>query len=108
MNTARAILDADVTEQQWQRTVMEAAAALGWLCFHVYDSRRSEAGLPDLLLVRERVIFVELKTMRGRLRREQRAWLAALRAAGQEVWIWRPSDWPTVERVLRNHADDAV
>lgn len=100
MNTARAILDTDVTEQQWQRTVMEAAAALGWLCHHTYDSRRSEPGLPDLFLVRERVIWAELKTQRGRLSREQADWIAALRAAGQEVYVWRPSDWGEVEAVL--------
>lgn len=63
---------------------------------------RNESGFPDLVLVRRpRVIFAELKAERGRLLDAQRDWLAALRDCSVESYLWRPSDWPEIERVLR-------
>jgi hypothetical protein len=86
------------------------AQRLGWLTFHDYDSRRSNPGLPDLLLVRERVVFAELKTEKGRLSEEQGRWLFRLDAAGAEAHVWRPADWRSgvVERVLRHREDTAA
>jgi hypothetical protein len=54
-----------------------------------------------LVLVRDRVLVVELKSERGKPTAEQRRWLDALEAAGAEHYLWRPSSWPEVERVLR-------
>ena len=31
---------------------------------------------------------------------QQQAWLDELKAARQEAYLWRPSDWPEIERVL--------
>jgi len=47
-----------------------------------------------------RVIFAELKSMRGALTEEQQEWIDTLKAAGQEVYVWRPSDIEEIERVL--------
>jgi hypothetical protein len=60
---------------------------------HPKDSRRSEKGYPDWTIVGPLgVLFWELKTERGRVTPEQRAWLDALTAAGQVAVIRRPSD----------------
>jgi hypothetical protein len=35
------------------------------------------------------------------LSEDQAAWLLALGLAGAEVHVWRPSDWPEIEELLR-------
>lgn len=89
------------SERDWQATVLQYAALRGWRAYHNPDSRRSTAGFPDLVLVRRpHVVFAELKSDTGRLRPEQVTWLDELRACGVTAVVWRPSDWPHVERVL--------
>ncbi len=88
------------SEKQFQAAVVQAARLLGWMCFHPFDSRRSESGFPDLVLVRERVVFAELKTEKGRASPAQWKWIDALIGAGQETHVWRPSNWPLIEKVL--------
>ena len=72
----------------------DVANAGSWLVYHTYDSRRSQAGFPDLVMVKNgRVIFAELKTQKGRIRKEQERWLDALALNSNiEVYLWRPSD----------------
>lgn len=101
MTTARRQLDLAMSEAQWQRTITDLAETFGWLVYHAYDSRRSEPGFPDLCLVRDRVIFAEIKRQHGRLTDDQARWWWALEQAGAEAYVWRPSDWPEVERTLR-------
>lgn len=66
--------------------------------------KRSAAGLPDLILVgpdaARGVVWAELKSARGVLRPEQVAFIAALRAAGQTVYVWKPSQWDEILEVL--------
>lgn len=91
-------------EKPWQDDVLKLAAYGGWeLRYHTFDSRRSTAGFPDLVLVRvPEILYVELKTDKGRLTKEQRAWLDALGACGQECYVWRPRDLEeVVERLKR-------
>lgn len=89
-----------MSEAAWQRIVVELAHHLGWSHYHTHDSRRSAAGFPDLVLCRERMIFVELKSEVGKLTAEQVEWSAILNKARQEVYLWRPSDLPTAQQVL--------
>jgi hypothetical protein len=100
------------TESAFQRQVIQFARLCGWRCCHFRPGldRRGRwrtavqgdgAGFVDLVLVRERVVWAELKADAGRLRPEQVAWVGALRAAGQEVHVWRPADWAEVEAVLK-------
>src|SRR5690606_25377268 len=90
--TASHPLAAAMSEAQLLATIRRACRTLGLLCYHTHDSRRSEPGFPDLVIVGSRMIIRELKTERGRLRPEQRTWLDALTAAGQDADIWRPGD----------------
>ena len=63
-------------------------------------------GWPDLVLVRDRVLYVELKSATGRLSEDQSEWLLALEKAHVEVHVWRPEQWTdgTIESVLRRVA----
>lgn len=91
-----------VTEKDFMAAVVQFAKLSGWLVYHPYDSRRSPAGFPDLVLVRGPwILYVELKTERGKLSKEQEGWLAVLRRAGAVVRVWRPSNWPEIEEVLK-------
>jgi len=109
MSDARAALDAVMTERQLQDAVIGCAQSLGYAVYHTYDSRRSQLGFPDLVLVRAwysgpspRVVFVELKSATGRLSPAQVTWRAVIQDAGGEYHLWRPADWSSgeIERVL--------
>jgi hypothetical protein len=89
------------SERQFQAWVESRAAERGWIAFHDHDSRRNAAGFPDLLLIRERVVWLELKWGRGKVRPKQEEFIAALRAAGQEVHVYWPKDIPRILEVLR-------
>lgn len=66
-----------------------------------WRSEADGAGFPDLVLIRERIVYAELKARGGVQSGPQKDWESALLAAGAEVYCWEPSDWPEVERVLR-------
>ena len=104
-----------MTERDFQRAVMELAELQGWETLHVRTSMQQgrymtattgtmAKGWPDLVLAhpkRRRLLFVELKADRGRLRPDQERVHAALwEAVGYTVKVWRPRDWPTIEGVL--------
>jgi VRR-NUC domain len=91
----------EVSEAAFMASVRELAALTGWRVLHIYD-HCSSGGFPDLLMARrDRLVAAELKSERGRVRPAQTDWLAALKQTGCEVFVWRPSDWPAVERTLR-------
>ncbi|MGL3804705.1 VRR-NUC domain-containing protein [Paeniglutamicibacter sp. R2-26] len=84
------------SEKEFQDQVVEAAKALGWLVYHTHDSRRSEPGFPDLVLVHERkktVLYRELKTQKGKASVDQEKWLRVLSAVGSDAGLWRPEQW---------------
>ena len=86
-----------ITERQFMEQVKELAALCQMRWYHTHDSRRSDPGFPDVVMVRgERLIFAELKAEKGRVSAAQTFWLDALRATGAEVYVWRPSDWETI------------
>ena len=79
-------------EKDFQAQVIRIAKALGWLIYHTYDSRRSEPGFPDLVMVRgDRILYRELKTEKGRLAPHQKIWGEKLSEAGADYEVWRPS-----------------
>lgn len=50
-------------------------------------------GWPDLVIVGpHRVLYRELKSARGTVSAQQRAWLHALTAAGQDAAVWATQD----------------
>ena len=91
-----------LTEAAFQRQVLDLAKLCGWRTYHTHDSRRSNPGFPDIVMVHPKrglVVFAELKREGGRTTQAQRDWLADLRQAGV-AYEWRPSDWPEIVAVL--------
>lgn len=103
-----------MTERELLEATRTAATLAGWLVYHTRDSRGSEAGFPDLVLVhpgKGRLVFAELKGSQGRTSPGQHRWLDALARLGgpsisvdpdgetrigppvPEVYLWRPADW---------------
>lgn len=112
------------SEDDFQLAVVQIATYNGWRHYHTHDSRHSVAGFPDEIFVRPpRLLVVELKAEDGRVSVEQAAWIGAFTAVGAsvryvvdlvhehrlaeglqeptvETYVWRPSDWPEIERIL--------
>ena len=99
-------------EKDFQKQVIQLAELLGWVVYHFSDSRRQvspgvfvgdsgAAGFPDLVLVRDRVVFAELKGDGGRLRPKQVDTIDSLREAEAEVYVWFPDDLVEIKRVLK-------
>lgn len=81
------------------------------LAFHPRIMYRTEPGWPDLTLIRRRdrrLLWAELKREKGQLTPRQELVLDLLRSLETppgsglrvEVFVWRPSDWPTILEVL--------
>lgn len=82
-----------LTEKAWQQLIVDFARVHGWWIHHHFDSRRSEPGWPDLVLLRNgEALFVECKREDGKLSAAQAYVLDLLEAAGCEAHVWRPSD----------------
>jgi hypothetical protein len=105
-----------VTEAEWTAQVIRLAQERGFLVAHFRTARIARpdgsvyyqtpvqadgTGFPDLVLVRERVLWVELKTDKGSLRKEQKEWMRQLQFARQECYVWRPRDLPEILKVLQ-------
>lgn len=84
-----------VTEAAWSRTVLDLLHLHGWRTWHDTVAWRSDPGWVDLVAVHPRhgVVYLELKAQRGQVTTAQASWHAALAAAGQRVYVLRPSDW---------------
>jgi VRR-NUC domain len=92
---------ADLSEKEWQAQVVALAKQTGWKgAYHTFDSRRSTSGFPDLVLVRERVVYIELKSQNGYLSKAQAQWILWLLEAAAEVVIARPHDLALLGQLL--------
>ncbi len=95
----------DLLEKEWAAMLFSRsrglAGSLGWaLTYHVRYTQGSPAGFPDQVLIRDRIIFAELKREKGRPTAHQIEYLDGLAKAGGEVYVWRPSDLDEAARVL--------
>lgn len=100
-----------MSEAQLQQAVVDCARHLGYRVYHTYDSRRSDAGFPDLVLVRgPHLIFAELKSEKGRLSGFQVRWLEALEETSALTFVWKPQDWVSgaIEQILRDPSASRV
>lgn len=89
------------SEKSWQSDVLKVARLQGWKHYHTHDSRRSNPGFPDLILVRPpRVIAAELKAVDGTVSPDQEEWLTLLSMSGVETYVWRPADMAEVAVIL--------
>lgn len=91
-----------MTEREWQAKVVTYCQWLHLRYYHTFDSRRSVAGFPDLVIVGpDVVLYAELKSDKGRLTNAQMDWIASLQHADQLAYVWRPRDWDAVQVALR-------
>lgn len=89
------------SEYQFQLQVCDAAQKLGWFPVYHFETRGSVPGWPDLTLIKERIVYAELKDKYGKLSFYQEDMLTRLREAGAEVYVWRPQDWDAALEVLQ-------
>ena len=92
-----------MSEQQLLDAVVDLAHFYGWKVAHFRPAMTAKGwrtpvsadgkGFPDLVLVKGRVIFVELKSQKGKVTEEQYLWGQALVKSRQEYYFFRPSDW---------------
>ncbi len=92
-----------MSEAQFQKIVEGYAKVMGWLYYHTQDSRRSQPGFPDLVMLRgKRQVVAELKRQKGAKPSEkQQNWLDGYKAVGAEVYVWRPAHIPEIEEILK-------
>jgi hypothetical protein len=109
-----------VSEAQLQKAVIELAQLLGWRVAHFRPAMTQSGrwvtavqgngkGFPDLVLAKNGyVLFVELKSAKGRLSAEQEEWLEVL--PPEDTYVWRPEQWTSgaIERVLRAYTRAAA
>jgi len=92
--------EADWDEPRFQRWCVATARANGWRV-RVMDQRGrpgwrgqpTDKGWPDLLMVKDRVVWIELKDADGQLRPDQLEVIGLLIDSGAEVYIMRPAQW---------------
>jgi hypothetical protein len=90
-----------LTEKEWMAQVVELAKVLGFRVYHPWLSIRSERGFPDLTLCKPgRLVFIELKTDKGKVTPKQLEWLVALGEAGAEAYVFRPAQWDELVATL--------
>ena len=106
-----------ISEKEFQKQVTDFATLRGWRWAHFRPVQNGQGrwrtpvaghgkGFPDLVLVRgEWLIFVELKTEKGKLTLDQLAWKGALEAVQISAFnvsyrVWRPSYWDEIQKVL--------
>jgi hypothetical protein len=104
-------MTATLSEAALQQRVIDLAMLRGYRVAHIRPARTAHGwrtpyeghpGLPDLVLARDgRVLLAELKTGRGRVTPQQRAWLDA---AGEHGRLWRPADWEAIMTELAGEA----
>ena len=92
-----------MTEKELQLAVARLCRVYGLYHFHVPDSRRMTAGLPDCIIIGTKVLWRELKTDGALLTSEQSLISWKLQAARQDFRIWRPRDLCSgeIDRQLR-------
>ena len=82
-----------LTETDIRRQVTDYLQLRQYFCFYVLQGLGAYKGIPDLIAVKNgRVLFIELKTPRGRQSDYQRKFQANLEAAGGEYVLCRGVD----------------
>ena len=104
MKMPRDQIAALIKEEDLLAMVIDLAHLKGWLVSHfrpAWSSKgyrtpvQGDKGFPDLVLVKgKRLLFVELKSEKGKLWLEQENWRQVLSGVkGVKYYLWRPVDW---------------
>lgn len=100
-----------VSEDEFKNELIKALKLYRWRVHHCRPARapsgkwstpiQGHSGFPDIVAVRDRVLWVELKKIGEYLKPEQKLWRDAIVGTGAEYYLWRPSDWDEIGRVIR-------
>ena len=101
-NTAAKKSLRELSEHYFRKAVTAYAESHGWIWYGVDRTATRQvdgsyrglgpSGFPDLVLVRGKVLYAELKAERGSTSADQKMWLARLSKAGAKTAIWKPRD----------------
>jgi hypothetical protein len=106
---------AELSEADFMDQVIRYARLMGWRVAHFRKVRVQRGngsvywetpvaadgkGFLDLVLVRDRVVAVELKVGTNKPTWEQEEWITAWTRAGVETYVWKPSMWAEIEKAL--------
>lgn len=96
-----------MTEQEFRGWIVGTARAHGW---YVHTIDEANAGVPNLLLVRDgALILARAKAERAKVTEGQAEWIAELeRVPGVAVHVWRPSQMAEVFELLSAKAPVAA
>lgn len=115
-----------MNEKDLLGSVIDAARRTGWKVAHfrsvpvkypgspirwMTPVQADGKGFPDLLMVRERILAVEIKGGGNKPEPEQASWMSAFRIAGARAFVWTPDDWEDnvlAELTLRKRSDAAL
>jgi hypothetical protein len=92
-----------MTERQLEDAVRALLKVHGLWGYHTADSRGSQPGWPDWVILGRTVLYRELKTSEGQLSPAQSRVRNLLRVARADWGIWRPADLASgrIDRELR-------
>jgi len=101
-----------ITESDFTRQVIDLAHVYHWKVAHFRAAMTKHGwrtpvqadgkGFPDLVMVRKnRLIFAELKSEKGKMSDEQIEWACVLRATTIEIYDWRHSQFQSIQQVLK-------
>ncbi|MDD3102552.1 MAG: hypothetical protein PHE59_05405 [Patescibacteria group bacterium] len=100
----------DITHEELDRLFLKIAHGFGWKAAHFRPAKTAKGwrtpvagdgkGFLDWLLVKDRVLAIELKTQDDQLRPEQKEWVGTWEGAGVEVHVFWPKDWDELVQAL--------
>lgn len=101
-----------ISHKKFDAMIEQLALTTGWKPYHTYDSRRSDKGFPDWILIKENntgkqrrkneLIAAELKVGKDKPTPDQLLWLQAFAAVpGCHSYIWRIEDWDKIAALLQ-------
>lgn len=105
-------------EAGFQQQVVNLGHLFGWHIAHftqaqirpgvcVTPAKADGKGFPDLVMVRERIVYAELKMPGNDLSPEQSKWQAKILGAGGEFYVWRPADLDSIHHILQQRRPTA-
>ena len=75
-------------EKEFRRELKKKAEELGWMAHFTPDASFSKtAGFPDMVMVRERIMFAELKVKYNKISDAQAAWINRLNEIAEREQI---------------------
>jgi len=110
MKSGKSQIRGIIAEKDFSRQIDDLLGLFGWRWCHFRPARTEHGwrtalsghqGFPDYIAIRPpRLLIFELKSESGQPTLEQYEWLEALATSGQEVYLWRPSDFDEIAEIL--------